>query len=236
MMKLGLALAAAVIATGSASAADLMYRKAPPAPVVAPFSWEGFYIGVNGGGAFGHSRHSFPGAGTTTGNFDISGGLVGGTLGYNFQSSGMVFGLEGDFDWARITGETACPNAAFTCRTEGRWLSTVRGRIGYTAGTVLPYITGGLALGDIRMSTFPFVPGVESDTRAGWTIGAGLEVALNQNWSVKAEYLYVDLGRGQCSLLTCDPVSVDNVRFTSHIVRGGINYRFNWGGPVVASY
>ncbi len=84
-----------------------------------------------------------PSTGTTTGDYNVSGGQVGGTVGYNFQTGAWVLGVEGDVDWSSVKGSTACPNAAFTCSTENSWLSTVRGRLGYAAGPALFYVTGG---------------------------------------------------------------------------------------------
>jgi outer membrane immunogenic protein len=206
--------------TGAAGAADLPPPAAPnyyKAPAYAPaFTWSGFYIGVNGGGGFGRS------AWDSTGGFDISGGLVGGTVGYNYQIGQAVIGVEGDIDWADINGTTnnAC---FFGCKTSDDWLSTVRGRVGYAAGRFMPYVTGGAAFGDIKASTPGFAGG--SATNAGWTVGAGLEFAVAGNFSVKAEYLYVDLGKFNCGI-GCGAAVSDNVSFTTNLVRGGVNYRF----------
>jgi outer membrane immunogenic protein len=220
-----------------ASAADLRpITKAPITPVEVPFNWTGFYIGINGGGGWGTSRHDFPAVPSTTGDFDVSGGLIGGTMGVNFQSGTMVYGLEMDLGWSSIDGNAACPGAGFVCATELQWLGTFRGRLGVAMGSVLPYVTGGIALGNIRMSTLPFVPGVGEETKAGWTVGAGREIALSPNWSIKGEYLYVDLGTATCDVLVCSGVSALDADFRAHVVRAGINYRFNWGGPVMASY
>jgi outer membrane immunogenic protein len=220
MKRLLLALVSVAALTGTAAAADLS-RPAPvpyyKAPVVAPaFSWTGFYIGLNGGGGFGRS------AWDRTGSFNTSGGLVGGTIGYNYQIGQTVVGIEGDIDWADINGTTnnAC---ALGCKTSDSWLSTVRGRLGYAADRFMPYITGGAAFGDIKAST-PGFAGANSD-RAGWTLGAGLEFAVAQNWSVKAEYLYVDLGKFNCGA-SCGLAVTDNVSFTTNLIRAGVNYHF----------
>jgi outer membrane immunogenic protein len=220
MKRVLTALVSLAALTGTAAAADLP-RPAPApyykAPVMAPiYNWTGFYIGINGGGGFGRSTWD------TTGGFNTSGGLVGGTLGYNWQAGQAVFGLEGDIDWANINGttNTACP---LGCKTTDSWLSTVRGRLGYAADRFMPYVTGGAAFGNIKATT-PGFPG-GSDTRAGWTVGAGLEFAVAQNWTVKAEYLYVDLGKFNCGL-SCSVFTTDNVSFTTNIVRAGVNYRF----------
>jgi outer membrane immunogenic protein len=208
---------------GAAAAADMPPRYSPPPafkapPVYSPaYNWTGFYLGINGGGGFGRSDW------TTTGQFDLSGGLVGATAGYNWQTGAWVFGLEGDVDWTNIKGTTTTVACPLGCQTSNSWIATVRGRVGYAFDRFLPYITGGLAVGDIRART-PGFPG-NSETSAGWTVGAGLEFAIVGNWTAKAEYLYVDLGKNTCGI-ACGAGAVDDVTFTSHIVRGGINYRF----------
>jgi outer membrane immunogenic protein len=205
------------LAVTSASAADLPRAMPPvkaPAYVPAIYSWNGFYLGINGGGGFGHSDWS--GIGDT----HVSGGLVGVTAGYNWQSGQWVFGLEGDIDWSNIKGSftnAACPTG---CETKNTWLGTARGRIGYAFDRVLPYITGGAAFGDIKATQAGV--GSVSDTNVGWTVGAGIEAAVAANWTAKIEYLYVDLGDVSCT--TCIPTS--NVDFRSHVVRAGLNFRF----------
>jgi outer membrane immunogenic protein len=202
------------IGTIATSAADIPRRAAPPPPVVAApvFTWTGAYVGINGGYGWGTSTFSAPFA---TGSFDVSGGLVGGTLGYNYQIGQAVVGLEGDIDWSGIKGSTFCGGT--TCETRNNWLSTVRGRLGYSFDRFMPYITGGLAVGDIETN----IAGVGSgrDTKAGWTVGGGVEAVLDGPWTAKVEYLYVDLGRG-------GTVLGSDAEFKSHIVRGGVNYRF----------
>ncbi len=207
--------------TGTAAAADLPPRMAPQpyykAPVAVPvYNWTGFYIGINGGGGFGRS------AWDSTGSFNTSGGLVGGTVGYNYQFGQAVVGVEGDIDWADINGttNTACP---FGCKTSDHWLSTARARLGYAADRFMPFVTGGAAFGDIRASTPGFAGA--NQTNAGWTVGAGLEFAIAGNWTAKAEYLYVDLGKFNCGI-SCGAAATDNVSFTTNIVRAGVNYRF----------
>ncbi len=100
-------------------------------------NWTGFYAGINGGGGWGGSEFS---ARFSTDFFDTSGGLVGGTIGYNWQMNQFVFGLEGDIDWSNIRGSAACVGT--TCEARNDWLSTVRGRFGYAFDRFLPYVTG----------------------------------------------------------------------------------------------
>jgi len=219
MKRVFVACVGLIVFAGAAAAADLpppgpSYYKAPG--YVPGYTWSGFYLGVNGGGAFGRSNWD------SAGGFDISGGLVGGTIGYNYQIGRGVVGLEGDVDWADISGTTTTLCAA-GCQTSDTWLSTVRARFGYAADRFMPFVTAGGAFGDIRTSTPGFAG--NSTTNAGWTVGAGLEFALAGNWTAKAEYLYVDLGKFNCGL-GCGALTTDNVSFTTNIVRAGINYRF----------
>jgi outer membrane immunogenic protein len=123
-----------------------------------PYNWTGFYVGLNGGGGFGHSNWDAFATG-----FDTTGGLVGGTVGYNYQMGQVVFGLEGDGDWSNLRGSGLC--AGPSCETRNNWLATARGRLGYSFGRVMPYVTGGGAFGDIKSSLAGF--GSQTTTRAG---------------------------------------------------------------------
>jgi len=215
-----------VLAAGSASAADLprqMPVRAPAYFAPPPYNWTGFYVGINGGGGWGTSKWD-----AAPVSFDVSGGVVGGTVGYNWQFGTWVAGVEGDLDWSNIKGSSTagafCGSAA--CETRNSYLSTVRGRVGYAFDRFLPYVTGGLAVGNIKASS----PGLTSvdDTNAGWTAGAGVEFAVAGNVTAKVEYLYVDLGNITCGVGTaCINGGVGNkVDFTTNMVRGGLNFRF----------
>ena len=212
----GVAAVATVTMMGAANAADIARRQAMPmkAPAYyAPYNWTGFYVGINGGGGFGRSDFSPP---FTTGSFNTSGGLVGGTVGYNWQMGQAVFGLEGDIDWSNIRGSAVCGGVT-SCETRNNWLGTARGRLGYAFDRFMPYVTGGLAVGDINTSIAG--AGSAHDTKAGWTLGGGLEAAIAGPWTAKVEYLYVDLGRS-ASIVGSD------AKFNANIVRAGLNYRF----------
>jgi|SRR5579862_6027817 len=215
MKRFVLAGVVALAAVTTASAADMGRRQAMPtkAPMyAAPYNWTGFYVGINGGGGWGRSEFTAP---FPTGSFDTSGGLVGGTVGYNWQMGQLVFGLEGDIDWSGIKGSAVCVGT--TCETRNDWLGTARGRIGYAFDRFLPYITGGAAFGNVKNT----VAGIGStdQSNVGWTIGGGLEASIAGPWSAKVEYLYVDLGdSGSVLGSTAD--------FRSNVVRAGLNYRF----------
>ena len=214
----------AIVAHVPGRAADLGAAPILKAPVVTPvYNWTGLYIGINGGGGRGSSHFIFPGAGTTTGDFNISGGLVGGTIGYNYQVGRVVLGLEDDVDWTNIKGSAVCPDQVTTCETSNNWLGTAHGRIGVAWDRFLPYVTGGAAFGEVRAKR-PTV-GSLSRTSAGWTVGGGLEAAIAGNWSVKVEYLHVSLDRFTCTQCSTVGDAVD-ITFRADVVRGGINYRF----------
>jgi outer membrane immunogenic protein len=216
-MRIAGALVLAVAAALPARAADLSVAPLYKAqPVVPPsYNWSGFYLGANGGGQWGASNWD------SLGSFNLSGGLAGGTAGFNWQLGRGVLGLESDLDWSSLHGTSTalCPG----CTTNNDWLATVRGRAGLAFDRFMPYVTGGLAVGDIR-ATAPGFPG-NRDTNAGWTVGAGLEYALTNNWSAKAEYLHVDLGKLNCGF-SCGATANNNVSVRSDQVRGGLNFRF----------
>ena len=217
MIVTGAGLLALACAGGAAIAADISRYQPPAAPYYAPvYNWTGFYLGINGGGGWGTSQWD------GVDKFDVSGGLIGGTIGYNWQVNQIVVGAEGDIDWSGIKGTTTvlCPAG---CETRNKWLVTARGRIGYAFDRFLPYITAGLAAGDITASR-PGLP-AGSNSNAGWTAGIGLEVGVVSNVSVKAEYLYLNLGDFNCGL-NCGLAPTGNVSFDANLFRGGLNVRF----------
>jgi len=212
-----------------ANAADMPVKA--PALVPAVWSWNGFYVGVNGG--YGWSRSNLQEAGGfNSGNFQGTGGLVGATFGWNWQAprSQWVLGIEGDIDWANIKGgiPTVTSNC-FTpdCHDNIRWLSTVRGRAGYAIGSLLPFVTAGAAIGSVygQEGTPPGTGGSGTVTTLGWTAGGGLEAALGGAWSVKGEYLYVDLGR-HTYFTQGAPFGATSISVRANILRLGVNYRF----------
>ncbi|PWB65864.1 MAG: hypothetical protein C3F17_02760 [Bradyrhizobiaceae bacterium] len=266
--RFALALGTAVImGLGSASAADLP-RKAPiAAPIMAPvYNWTGVYVGVHAGWGwsdadafttFTPSPAAF-GVGWTPFGYshDADGFMAGGQIGFNYQIANWVVGLEADLSWADINGGvTVAPLVTFagvpvagtlhSSAYDMNWFGTVRGRLGFAANNLLVYVTGGLAFADVDYATVSVFPagtwaGTASETNAGWTLGGGFEWGLTPNWSVKAEYLYYDLGDTTVVGLNAAAgpafTTVTSIDNDGHIVRIGVNYRFGWGGPVVARY
>ncbi|HEY5380434.1 MAG TPA: outer membrane protein [Pseudolabrys sp.] len=220
-MKKLLVLAAGIAAlgfVGTASAAD-MPTKAPM--MMAPvYNWTGFYVGINGGAGWGRTNQTNAG-GVTSGSYNQSGGIVGGTLGYNWQVNNIVVGIEGDMDWANINGTSTAATCAGSCWTNLKWLATVRPRLGLAWGMWMPFVTGGVAFGSVDTGCCGGGPALSTTaTRTGWTVGGGVEVMFAPRWSAKLEYLYADLGNttyAATAIVVPEKVSV---------VRGGINYHF----------
>jgi outer membrane immunogenic protein len=237
-----------MLAASSALAADLSISSEPipgSAPVI---SWTGFYAGLNGAYGWGSSGAALisPIVGSGVNVTSISGALVGGTVGYNWQtSSNFVFGVEADAAAGKIGGTSFLPNvptaAGTTATMNLNWLATVRARLGWTTnsfgGPTLWYITGGAAwAGATRYVQNFYNPGVTTTaTYAGWTVGAGVEHAITSHWSIKAEYLYVDLGSadhiggyGGGPIPPNPPSVLETTRVSAktQLVRFGINYKF----------
>ena len=234
------AVTALLLGPTAVSAADLP-MKAAPVPV-AIYDWTGFYIGVAAGGSLGTSTHTdaATGLGDTVG-YNVKGGLVGGTLGYNWQVSSVVFGLEGDASWVGEYGSNfddgLAGNPAFTSYTKETWVATARGRLGYAVNNLLFYGTGGYAAAGVEAgvkdSNTGALLGSASSTRSGWTAGGGYEWGFAPNWSAKFEWLYMKFDSAAFNTLAAEgPRS--SVPLDDNVVRAGINYRF--GGPVVARY
>jgi outer membrane immunogenic protein len=170
----GASLLALVVGTGMSAAADLSnYEPPPPAPVYTPaaaYSWTGPYVGLTGGYGWGSAS--------------TDGWLGGAYAGYNFQTTNnWVIGLEGDFTFAGKEGTVAGTTY------KNPWNSTVRGRLGYAFDRYLLYGTGGVAFGKLETEN-----PAASDTKTGWTAGAGVEVAFTQNITGRLEYRHTDLG------------------------------------------
>jgi len=236
---------AALLAMGaSASAADLAarpYTKAP-AYVAAPiYNWTGFYIGGHVGGSFNGNN----GFGGTSDNSD--GRFLGGVqAGADYQfAPNWVIGVEGQYSWVGsnntninfVTAGGAATGYGYNLNQKG--LASVTGRLGYTWGPALLYVKGGWAYQDATETLFVSAPAVDASfgttTKSnGYTVGAGLEYLFTQNWSGKIEYQYYDFGN---TTFTAPPTLVGlSAKNDQHVVKAGLNYRFNWGGPVVAKY
>jgi outer membrane immunogenic protein len=231
----------AMVFAGSASGADLPAAmpvyKAPPMP--SAFNWSGFYLGVEGGGAWGRSQQSSGGPALTN-TFNTDGGLIGGTYGTNWQFGSWVLGLESDASWVDLRGTTSeLVNPGFTAETRQLYLGTNRGRVGYATDHWLIYGTGGFADTLIEASsTGPLGSVSQTKYRLGWTAGGGVEWAFAPKWSAKIEYLYTDFGSSTAYL---NPVPAGfvgrggGVSFNENIVRVGINYQYDLPGALLGA-
>jgi len=243
--------------TGAASAADLPARTYTKAPaIVAPiYDWSGFYIGLNGGGASSRECYGLTSiAGVAIaptaneGCHNATGGLAGGQVGYRWQATNWVFGLEAQGDWADLKGSNASLVAIipYTNQTKIDAFGLFTGQVGYAWNNILLYVKGGAAVTDNKYSSFFPVGNIfaaagvpfnqASDTRWGGAVGTGIEIGFAPNWSVAVEYDHLFMGNPNVTF----PTSAIAVTRSDNISQGvdmgmvRVNYRF--GGPVVARY
>ncbi|MBO0715997.1 MAG: porin family protein [Rhizobiales bacterium] len=239
-------IATAMLAPLGVQAADLPPPVTGPAvyPLPAAYravaNWSGFYVGGNIGVGLARDKSTFSAGGVTFATADtaVFGAVAGGQAGYNWQFGALVLGAEGDFDWSNLKGSisaqcTPCaPAAIASLEHDVDWFGTARGRIGYAADGWLVYATGGYAFGRVALKGSATGGGVNASltqnaTPSGWTIGAGTELALGPNWSARLEYLYVDLGTvNNTIVVTGAPSLTDSARIQMNVVRAGVNYRF----------
>jgi outer membrane immunogenic protein len=245
--------AAGVGLAGAASAADLgtapIYRKAPPVQV---FTWTGSYIGGYVGGAFGAKDAvtgvPVTGAGAPTpfggpaASYKYDASFIGGyTSGYNYQfAPNWVIGYEGETGYIGVKGSSAYAGSATsiaTTRTDGLY-SVWAARFGYAFDRSLVYVKGGAALVEFETGVSNGTPGTHIDTvqskyRLGYAIGGGWEYALDNKWSVKAEYLYLGFDNnitttGNLNGNGGTPVFTTTSLPGIHTIKGGVNYKFDW--------
>jgi outer membrane immunogenic protein len=247
MKKVLLSTVALFAFAAPAAAADLAarpYTKAPPAPIAVVYDWSGFYIGVNGG--WGSSRKCWdfvdPVFGGPEGCHDATGGTAGGQIGYRWQASSWVFGLEAQGNWADFKGSNVSlldPTLRNQSRVDAFGLFT--GQVGWAANNVLFYIKGGAAVTSDRFRQFDVPTGLlvastGDDTRWGGTVGAGLEFGFAPNWTAGVEYNHLFMQDRTHTFVDTTGAFFANERIRQDvdIVTARINYR--WGGPVIAKY
>ena len=240
-----LLIAAAPLALGDAArGADLPAAPPPQPPPIAPamlpaYNWSGFYLGIAGGLAYGRSRQINTDPNVVnfglplTNTYGVGGGLVGGELGYNWQFGNWLIGAEADMSWVDQSGSTNdIPpfNTAVVQTTKLEWLQTDRLRVGsLITDHWLVYATGGFAAGGMEaVRPAGAVTYSQTQTEWGWTAGAGTEFAVFPHWSVKVEYLFVDLEKRNFfwpqmggGILVGRSIGIND-----NVVRAGINYKF----------
>jgi outer membrane immunogenic protein len=221
------ALTGLVLMAGSAAyAADMPVKAPPPLEPPAPlYNWNGFYLGVNLGGAWANnSSSSFSG--------DMAGVTGGGQLGWNwvtngsfFGSSGVLLGFEGDFNGSSQKNSNGGTLAGipFNVDTKMPWFATARGRLGLVNGPWLVYATGGGAW--VNFQADISAPGgtvTDHTTKSGWTVGGGVEWMFLPKWSAKLEYLYIDTNSSDVTLFG----QTFSAKAQENVVRVGLNYHF----------
>ncbi|MBY0383227.1 MAG: porin family protein [Xanthobacteraceae bacterium] len=234
MKKILFAAAVAALSSTAAFAADLparTYTKAPP-PIVAPiYNWTGFYVGGFVGGAFDGSSGFSTNDPAALGSRTDSAFFGGGQVGYNYQfSPNWVVGIEGDIGALSSNSHSFVTSFPEAASVKNDWLASVTGRLGYTWGQTLIYAKGGVAFRDAKVDSN--VPVLVSRDNTGYTVGGGLEYMFAPAWSAKIEYQYYNFDN---TALTFPSASSVSFRDDVHTVKAGINYHFNWGGPVAAS-
>src|SRR3984893_2514454 len=243
LMKKFLLATVALVALGAsvpARAADLgaraPYTKAPvyAAPI---YNWTGFYIGGHIGGAFS-SDNNF--SGLSTGN-SSNGRFLGGVQGgadWQFAPN-WVLGAEAQYSWLASGNLGAVFPGGLVYTNNQRGLGSVTGRVGYTWGPGLLYVKGGYAYSDnndtVTAFGTPFFFATDTDHKNGYTIGLGVEYMFAPSWSAKAEYMYYNFGDAR---FTAPLALVPTGTFTTddHVIKAGVNYRFNLAAPMVARY
>lgn len=244
-----LSLAAVTTQTNAADLAARPYTKAPPM-IAAIYDWSGFYIGANGG--YGSSRKCWDqtvgfAPGVAEGCHDATGAVAGGQVGYRWQSSAFVFGLEAQGDWADLYGRNASAVLGVENRTRINAFGLFTGQVGYAWNNALLYVKGGAAVTSDRYrgAGTGGLAGAEFDradeTRWGGAVGVGFEYGFAPNWSVGLEYDHLFMGRHDITLTSngaLAPVGTfsrtDRIGQDVDLITARINYRF--GGPLIAKY
>jgi outer membrane immunogenic protein len=220
--------ALAALTADAARAADLGVRGPMAAPAIAPYDWNGPFFGISTGLTVGQTRHSAA-AGDLTPTFDMTGGLFGLALGYNWQAGRVLYGIDTDISLSTSRGTSGYLTApAFQAETRERWFATYRGRVGLVRDSWMFYVTGGGATADVNIIATEAAIANESKVRWGWTAGVGVEAGRIHSFTVKAEYLYADFGN--TSYFNPPPLGFFNraggVPLHDHVLRLGLNHKF----------
>ncbi|HXX03806.1 MAG TPA: outer membrane beta-barrel protein [Xanthobacteraceae bacterium] len=206
-------------------------------PVTPPQSqspnWAGLYLGTHGAGGIGASGSAGWMNLAPTGPFSPVGTItpaLSDSLGYNFQSGNLVFGLEGSLSAANFDGRftSSYVPASGAWSPNMNWLGTVTGKVGYSFGQWLPYVKGGFVAADVGSPAAAISGFTQGTDRAGWTAGVGVEYQLSPKWSLGLEYLYTDLDTGGApNSIGAWPDLYTNA-LKSQSLLGRLNYRAGW--------
>lgn len=237
IIRYGILAVAVLLLSTTAAAAD------------GPPTWTGLHVGLNAGYGWADVNGDpikptpeFPNG--VDPDTEPNGWFGGGQIGYNFQSGSIVFGVEADYQAAsmddRLGFEVGLYDGVGKIETEITSFGSVRGRLGVAMGSVFPYVTGGFAWADVEANNTVIYgpePGdiwraSDSAVHTGWVVGGGVEIALDQTWSIKGEYLYFDLGEESYTTTYRSGTGELGDTYKSHAdvtmqtFRLGVNYRF----------
>jgi outer membrane immunogenic protein len=222
-------------------AADMAVKAPPPPPPVPVFSWTGFYIGANIGGAWSNNRWTDTLFLTPFNNNNNGVFIGGGQIGGNYQIGQFVIGGEWDFDWAannnNNTGIIIPGVGNIVVTNNNRWITTVAARFGWAIDHWLLYgKAGGGWVGNNNLTITNLTTGASFTCgTGGWLVGAGVEYAFTNNWTVKLEYDYLGLGNRTFFVPAGSPFLAGDTFTTNNrnvqMVKVGVNYLFNWGAP-----
>jgi outer membrane immunogenic protein len=254
LFRAAAALTGLLVTSLAANAADLYVKAKPPAPMPPPFSWTGFYIGGNLGGAWANNNVTDTLTGVNFSTGTNNGVFVGGgQVGFNYQMSNIVWGVEADFDWASnnnnngngvvIAGPLGLGHT-FAVALNNRSIVTLAARLGVAYDRVLFYVKGGggwVGANGFTVTDLNTGASVTSSgsSDGGWLVGGGFEWAFADNWSARVEYDFLGLSGRTVTVPLGAPVLAGDT-FTSgnrnvQMLTVGLNWRFNWGGSMVAA-
>lgn len=226
-----LASTVSIFATAALAADIAPYEPTPTAYTPAFYDWSGAYVGLHAGlatGDFDYEAGPYGGPAMLDASISGSGFIGGGQVGYDFQSGAWVFGAVADIAFSSYSAEVEASMGGLelSAESELKYLGTVRGRIGRAFDRALFYGHGGLAYGETEQ-TVSFGPDSLdfSQTRLGWTIGAGMEYALTDRVSFGTEYSYVDLGSEEIINSAADDLFVEE-DLSFHTIKALVNFRF----------
>jgi len=246
-----------IVMATTASAADFPaqpYARVSPM-IAAIYDWSGLYIGLNGGGGSSHKCWDIVATAsfgtlppTAEGCHNATGGTAGGQIGYRFQSSAFVFGLEAQGNWADFSGDNASRLDPLFLRNRSQIdaFGLFTGQVGYAMDNLLLYLKGGAAVTGDKYAGYQMPANIAGDrateTRWGGAVGAGLEYGFMPNWSFAVEYDHMFMGTRDVKLYATGaflaPLGAfsrsDRIQQNVDVVTARINYR--WGGPAISKY
>lgn len=212
----------------------------------APVNWSGFYVGANAGAGYATGEFTDDCYFCATDSFDKFFATLGGQAGFNGQSGAVVYGLEGDIDWSSFSrkGVLGADDTSFLReKLDLSWMASIRARAGLAVDNALLYVTAGPVFGHVNAPGIEYCCGIgnsptpdgttfsESGTRAGMIGGVGMEMMIQNQWSVRGEYLYFDLGSETANIAPASDCSVNRQctvqnTLSGQMVRIAVNYHF----------